>query len=254
MIEEFAFQTSGDKNIPGLWVLISSPKGPCTILDRSNTRWPGSNPNWPDHQPIESFKTGFKDTAPQSLQEFILKQKVVANDESLDPWARRNYDKHIFVVLDARSARDKTALMYHFHTRMPKELLLKDEDFYDKKLEIHEWVEWRVKFRDAARWASGYWFMNNYNDFEITPKQYIADKGVLQLVPERQSEGEEQIPLGPEVKEKEWLFPESEWLEYVEEGLIKVYPYHSDAGGMEQQHSESLADEHMQRCSDDDRN
>lgn len=114
---------------------------------------------------------------------------------------------------------------------MPKEALQKDESAYDRELLIHEWVEWRVRFLDAAFWTAQYWFSSDYNDFQITKDQYIDDKGVLQIPWLEHSETEfpglpddEKAPWGPEKEKQEYQFPESVWLEHVESGLIKVYP------------------------------
>lgn len=222
---------------PKQWVLVRSPSEPITgpPLSRVHGWWPEQYPDESDSPFIEPFETGFLNASIDSLQKFVRQHSQTEPDEAL-PRQRPFFTSHeIFAVLDSRSARDGTALVYHYHERMPKEYLEEDEDAYDEKVLIKEWVEWRVKFLTAAIWASVCDFGIIYADFEVRRDQYIDKEGVLQL-PQDERHGfelpglaeREMAAWGPELSQEEkdkaaWRFAESPFVDLVDAGVIKVY-------------------------------
>ncbi|KAI9642134.1 hypothetical protein NHQ30_008936 [Ciborinia camelliae] len=127
--------------------------------------------------PPPSFTTGFKDASPTDLQTF-MKEKAEGQREFPD--LDCSLAKNEFVVLDERSARDDTCLVYHRMSSMPEGSA---EDEWDEESLVHEWKVWRVKFLVAWHLCVS---LDNGDDvvFSIWEEEkaaYVDRDGIFQL-------------------------------------------------------------------------
>ncbi|KAM3064685.1 hypothetical protein ACMFMG_011284 [Clarireedia jacksonii] len=127
--------------------------------------------------PPPSFTTGFKDASPTTLQKFI-KENLEGRHEFPDFIGAIAWDE--FVVLDERSAKDNTCLVYHRTQHMPEGSA---EDEWDEEKLIYEWKVWRVKFLVAWNLVAGLSMGDDivFSIWENENEAYTDEDGVFQL-------------------------------------------------------------------------
>ncbi|PQE19133.1 Amino acid permease protein [Rutstroemia sp. NJR-2017a BBW] len=127
--------------------------------------------------PPPSFTTGFKDASPTTIQTFI-KENLEGRHEFPDFGGAIEWDE--FVILDERSVKDNTCLVYHRTSRMPEGSY--DVD-WDKEKLIYEWQCWRVKFLVAWGLIAELNFADDvvFSIWEDKKDAYWDEHGVFQL-------------------------------------------------------------------------
>jgi hypothetical protein len=107
-----------------------------------------------------------------------------------------------FVILDERSVKDNTCLVYHRKSYMPEG---PDEDDWIEEKLIHEWMVWRVRFVVAWNLVAGLSMGDDvvFSIFENKKDAYLDEHGVFQLPYLEQHVSlfpdlEDRAPWGPE--------------------------------------------------------
>ncbi|PQE17221.1 hypothetical protein CJF31_00005618 [Rutstroemia sp. NJR-2017a BVV2] len=209
------FQLQAISRTMGTWVVFCTAQIPSETLEAFQTQStrPTSAPPTPWilqqnlsegvhgpelSNPAPSFITGFKDVSPTTLQTFIKENLEGQYDF---PNFRGNIEWDEFVVLDKRSAKDNTCLVYHRLQYMPEGSA---EDEWDKEKLIYEWKVWRVKFLVAWQLVAGLSMGDDveFSIWEDEKKAYTDENGVLQLPYLEQDKSEypdleDRVPWGP---------------------------------------------------------
>jgi hypothetical protein len=151
------------------------------------------------HFSAEALATGFENATPESIQSFIAEKLPLDEIDFQD--FKGDISRSSFVILDERSIKDGTCIVYHKWEHMAEG---NEEEDWDEEKVVKEWLVWRVKFLTAWCIVAGLWSgtENMQMVFENKSDAHTDENGVFQLVYFENSKYdlpdlENPVPYGP---------------------------------------------------------
>ncbi|KAL1636577.1 hypothetical protein SLS56_001162 [Neofusicoccum ribis] len=130
VVETFIHESERHEDASNAWVLLRNRAQPITSRETP--------------APVDEFASEFAGWSLEQMGAFFLQHMA---SDALPAATKRWLNPDTFVVLDDRSARDKTCVVMYYEERMPEDLRERGE-WVDERAEKF-WLSWRVPMRTA---------------------------------------------------------------------------------------------------------